>query len=116
MIRCGELCKHCGRHCGKDYKDGFTLVECPVCDGVGYRMFKQIKIPCPSCEDGKFKLNECPREFIGREMTVAINLAANSGKGDWPIAGGLLEQSAWFMSLRQTLLAEQNKIEAEAAK
>ena len=70
---------------------------------------------CQSCENGKFKLKECPRDFIGDEMTFSINLASISGKGDWPIDGGLLEQSAWFMSLRQTLVADQNRIEAEAS-
>ena len=46
-------------------------------------------------------------------MTFAINMAGNSGKGDWPVSGGMLEQAAWFMDLRQTLIADQNAIERE---
>lgn len=34
-------------------------------------------------------------------------------KGDWPVSGGLLEQSAWFFSFTQLLESTQNKIDNE---
>lgn len=46
-------------------------------------------------------------------MGDAIRLAAMSGNGDWPVAGGLLDQSAWCLELKQTLTSEHNRIESE---
>lgn len=68
---------------------------------------------CEHCVKGVFELTECPRSFVGEEMTQAINLTAMCGKGDWPIAGGLLDQSAWFISLKQAMQQERNNIQAE---
>jgi hypothetical protein len=36
-------------------------------------------------------------------------------KGLLPIAGGTLDQSAWFIDLMQTLESEQNRIDNERA-
>jgi hypothetical protein len=44
-------------------------------------------------------------------MTEAINLAGMCGSGDWPVEGGLLRQSAWFVSLKQALESEVNTIQ-----
>jgi len=49
--------------------------------------------------------------LIGSELTEAINLAGMCGGGDWPVSGGLLAQSAWFISLKQMLDSERNQIE-----
>lgn len=46
-------------------------------------------------------------------MIEAINLASMSGGGDWPVTGGLMDQSAWFLQLKQALDSDQNQIEAE---
>ena len=46
-------------------------------------------------------------------MSAAINLAGWAMKGQWPIAGGLLDQSAWFVDLVSMLESEQGRIEAE---
>jgi len=58
----------------------------------------------------------CPKQFIGYRLSRAISLAAMSGNGDWPIEGGMLRQSSWFMDLKQTLDAEHAKIENEDLK
>jgi hypothetical protein len=42
-----------------------------------------------------------------------VNLAAYAMKGNWPIDGGLLNQSAWFFQFTQTLESTQNKIDNE---
>jgi len=46
-------------------------------------------------------------------MAAAVNMAGMCGSGDWPVAGGLLDQSAWFVSLYQTLAGFEAKIERE---
>lgn len=51
--------------------------------------------------------------FIGGELTHAINMAGMCGGGDWPIAGGLLDQSAWFLSLKHELDIEVARIQSE---
>ena len=107
MVQCGELCKGCGNTCSKDYADGRIKIECVVCDGRG--MIGSVV--CKDCEGGHFVLSECPRQTIGQELTEAINLAGMCGKGDWPVAGGLLDQSAWFIDLKQMLERERTQIE-----
>jgi hypothetical protein len=85
------------------------MVGCPICEKTGL----VNGTPCKHCEDGAFKLTECPREFMGSEFTRAVNFACMSGKGDWPVAGGLLDQAAWFIALNQELQNEQNRIDSE---
>ena len=108
-VRSGDLCKTCGSRCARDFANGAVSLECPACNGTGKDSFGGL---CEHCDDGMFALTRCPREYIGIEITDAINLAAICGSGDWPITGGLLEQSAWFLDLKQTLEGEHNKIDA----
>lgn len=58
-------------------------------------------------------INECPMQYVGESFIEAANLAVESGGGDWPVAGGLLDQAGWFLQLHQRLKAERNQIEAE---
>lgn len=44
-----------------------------------------------------------------------MNIAGMCGQGDWPVGGGLAEQSAWFLAAKQTLDNEESKIEKERA-
>jgi hypothetical protein len=44
---------------------------------------------------------------------VAINVASYASKGVMPVAGGLLDQAAWFFDLWTTLESETNKIDSE---
>ena len=101
---CGNLCKSCGVKCAKDYEKGVTMVECPICNGAG---------DCEHCREGFFVVDRCPREYMGGEFIQAVNYASMSGKGDWPVPGGLLDQAAWFLQLKQELESEQNRIEAD---
>lgn len=48
-------------------------------------------------------------------MTTAINLAGYASKGHLPVAGGLLDQSAWFVDVWSTLESDQSRIDAEQA-
>lgn len=103
-MRCGQLCRSCAGSCGEliDEKNA-PEIECPVCSGNG----------CEACDGGSFALTACPRRFIGLGMTDAINLASHASKGVMPVSGGLLDQSAWFFSLWNTLESDVNKIDAE---
>lgn len=103
LLSCGELCKSCGLVCGHDYQNGVSQIECPLCNGNG----------CNECNDGFFMLDKCPREYIGDEFTMAVNLATQSGQGDWPVVGGLLDQSSWFMSLKQHLDYDISRVTAK---
>jgi hypothetical protein len=48
-----------------------------------------------------------------QELVAAINFATHASAGLLPCAGGLLDQSAWFLDLLTTLNNEQNRIDAE---
>lgn len=79
------------------------MFECPTCQGIG----------CSDCEDGAWRLTQCPKKFIGWEMTDAVNAMGIAISGLWPVGGGLLDQSAWFVDAVAVLSSEQNKIDRE---
>lgn len=73
--------------------------------------------PCPACDgNGWFEMDQCPRRFVGQEITEAINTASMCGNGTLPIAGGLMDQSAWFLSVWQELRNEETRIDNERSK
>lgn len=45
-----------------------------------------------------------------------MNFASHADNGYLPSGGGILDQSAWFVSLWNTLTAEQSKIDNERAR
>jgi hypothetical protein len=61
-------------------------------------------------------LQECPRRWIDQRIVEACNLAGIASKGLLPVSGGVLDQSAWFVSVWQMLESEQNRIDQERAK
>lgn len=78
-------------------------MACPGCEEAG----------CDLCDGrGYFDLTDCPQRYVGREMTEAINMAGMCGNGVWPGAGGILDQSAWFVDLFSVMEQEQSKIES----
>lgn len=82
------------------------FIECPTCGNQG----------CDECgKTGKYQLTECPKKYVGSDLVGAINLAAYAMKGSWPVDGGTLNQSAWFLDLVQTLENEQNLIDRDIA-
>jgi len=84
------LCRDCS---GKKCRDKGTVnepvfVECPTCGGHG----------CESCgETGDFSVVGCPSEFCS-DTAATIELIDLFNDGLPPIAGGVLDQSAWFIS------------------
>ena len=109
MIQCGELCSSCLTQCNKDYADGHSLIQCVRCEGMDR--------DCEACQgEGTTAVVECPMKYVGSDMIDAANLASMCKQGVYPVNGGLLDQSAWFISFLQRLRSETNTIEAERIK
>ena len=79
-------------------------IECPVCAVTGQ--------DCEHCDDGQFTVSECPSRYIGQELIADLEIVTAS-KRHLPVAGGLLDQSAWWFELRQLLEREELLIQAE---
>lgn len=105
-MRCGELCKSCVGKCREIVSEQQPAeIECPICDGDG----------CEECRNGYFELTECPSKFIGQELIQDIQIVSSS-EHHLPVSGGLLDQSAWWFSLKELLKREENLIQNEQAK
>lgn len=80
------------------------MVACPACEETG----------CQRCEhQGYFYLSECPKQLVDSELYRMTRLAAYLENGLPPVAGGSLDQSAWFMEFVSTLQLETRNAEAE---
>lgn len=51
--------------------------------------------------------------MVPQSMVKAVNMASICGGGDWPVAGGLMDQSAWFLSMYQRWKSEVGRVERE---
>lgn len=80
-------------------------IECPSCDGEG----------CEECQDGYFTITECPAKFIGSELIQDIQIVS-ACEHHLPVVGGLLDQSAWWFELKETLRREENRIQDDQSK
>jgi hypothetical protein len=68
-------------------------MECPECNGAG----------CDECGNtGQFTIIGCPNKFC-RDVVKVTRLADLFEKGLPPIAGGALDQAAWFLDAVQIL-------------
>lgn len=70
---------------------------------------------CEQCHDGFFEVTECPMKFIGSELADQIQIVGMS-EYHLPVAGGLLDQSGWFIELKTALASEERLIEEEKNK
>lgn len=70
---------------------------------------------CEHCEDGYFKITQCPSTFIGQDLISDIQIVSAS-ETHLPVAGGLLDQSAWWFELRSLLRSEEHRISEEQHK
>ena len=83
-------------------EDASYEIACVRCNDVG----------CEACnQTGRFEVG-CPQQYVS-DIVPEINLATMCKEGTWPVSGGLLDQSAWFIALHQKLNAEHNRIELE---
>jgi len=77
--------------------------QCTFCEGYG----------CDECEQrGSISLVGCPNELC-RSLYSTVQLIDLFRKGVMPIAGGVLDQSAWFISAVQCYEQAENLIRAE---
>lgn len=105
-MRCGELCKSCVTKCQNLVNEKQTAeIECPMCGGES----------CEHCTSGYYTVSECPRTYIGQELIADIRIISATEQ-HLPVAGGLLDQSAWWFELRQTLRSEEANIQDEQNK
>jgi len=98
------LCRSCGGRC----RDAPTPecpaeIECGECQGEG----------CPHCDQGHWRLESCPREYLDSETWQAVMFAGDADRGHLPLPGGLLDQSAWFVELQRQLRSEVARVDAE---
>lgn len=105
MIRCGKLCRHCrGRSCRDESTEEQPIeLECPECDGEG----------CEHCDDGWFRLVGCPSAYVS-ELGRPLKLVDLFEKGIPPVAGGALDQTAWFLNFHRRCNQEESRIQAES--
>jgi hypothetical protein len=80
-------------------------IECPECGGEG----------CEHCKDGWFEVTECPTKYIGQELIQDIHVIGATDT-HLPVAGGLLDQSAWWFELRGLLKLEEYRVQEEQNK
>ena len=100
----GKLCKSCGNTCRFDDRPQF--IRCPKCEEAG----------CELCDDGWVQIDSCPYAFVGKEMLTARTAAVYANEGTWPVDGGLLNQSSWFVEFCQRLTSDRNAIELDDLK
>ncbi len=73
------------------------MIACPTCDEQG----------CAECnQQGFFCISDCPKNHIDLEFYHITKLADWLQSGLPPVAGGALNQAAWFMDFAKLLKSE----------
>jgi len=105
MIRQGFLCRNCTvKTCNDKGTDSEPInIECPTCIGNG----------CDQCNDGSIDLVGCPNVQCG-DVAYVARLADLFEKGMPPIAGGALDQSAWFLDAVSFLRSDEANLRAKS--
>lgn len=105
MIRHGLLCGSCRGVCKNSVEQTQTIeIECTECDGYGDK--------CTHCNEGFIEIKGCPQEYC-REVVEAIQFFDLYEKGLPPVAGGALDQSAWFLDAFARFRYEEAAIKVE---
>lgn len=104
MIRGGLLCATCSRKTCRSIGDEKTLIEieCVHCDGEG----------CEKCDHGYFQITGCPNAVCSG-VSRSLDYYDLAKKGNWPVAGGMLDQSASFVRFVQEFESEERKVANE---
>jgi hypothetical protein len=84
----GVLCRDCSdRQChDKGTEQEPIEMQCPCCNGEG----------CSECQMGMIQIIGCPNRYCSTVADV-VRMSEFFDKGLPPVAGGLLDQSAWFL-------------------
>ncbi len=59
------------------------------------------------------RIEGCPNEYC-QPLTTAIHMAELFAKGMPPVAGGALDQSAWFLQFERSLRCEDALVRADS--
>lgn len=104
MIRRGAVCRNCtaGKCRNKPSPQQPMQVDCPRCEREG----------CPACDErGYFELTDCPKTMVGKDAAAFIRFAELWKQGRMPVAGAVLDQSAWFIDAVTTYDDDTQRIE-----
>lgn len=72
---------------------------------------------CETCLGmGRIEISNCPKRIVDSEMVEVLELADLMKDGLPPIAGGVLDQAAWFVNAAQYHWQECNRVQVEAMK
>ena len=75
------------------------MFPCPMCAGTG----------CDRCNDlGTWELTSCASTFVSPIVRLS-RYASMAKEGSWPVAGGVLDQSEWFVAAAQAYWHWQNE-------
>ena len=104
LIRQGKLCRQCsGKKCNDIGTEAEPIdIECPACNGGG----------CDQCDEGYYRVIGCPNGYCG-DMKRAIPLIDLFNKGMAPVAGGVLDQAAWFIDAVRVFEHEESLAKAD---
>lgn len=85
------MCGECGGERGCLSERGIppgAIFQCTECGGRG----------CEACGDtGRWRPQTCPARFVTPDIWEALALADAARSGAWPLAGGTLDQTRWFV-------------------
>lgn len=102
MIAAGKLCRDCKRKDLCPSGDNTTEVDCPCCNAVG----------CKECDgNGWLELTSCARKQVPRDVWETLTYCEWAEKGHLPVAGGVLDQSRWFIDAWLFVANEKAKLE-----
>lgn len=95
------------------------LIECVSCGGSGGfgATGSEEWTDCETCNGiGRIEIASCPKRLVDSEMVVVLDLADLMKEGLPPIAGGVLDQSAWFVNAAKYHWQEKNRAQIELMK
>ena len=100
------ICSACSptKCCDEPQTGGAIQVACPSCNENG----------CGHCDDlGFFKVDCCPQEFIGRDLIGFVKFCDFAKRGTMPIAGGMLDQTNWFIEAANCMIDEDRRVKSD---
>jgi hypothetical protein len=78
-------------------------IECPNCYGKG----------CDLCDNGNITMTECPQK-VANHAFKALPFFDMASKGHLPVAGGVYDQSKWFVEAYRLYTSDIETIKAES--
>lgn len=64
-------------------------------------------------DSGQWTPDVCPAQYVTAEIWDALSLSDMARKGCWPLTGGLLDQTRWFIEFCRYAWNEQDAMKAK---